>query len=377
MKIVIDGRIAQGPRVGLGVYVKNLVESLAEQSGGHRIVLLTTPGDPVFGEACPLGVEELPIAPSLDDRVRREIWEQFKLPGVLKGLNADVYHGPAFTLPCFLRVHCARVVTFYDASLFALPGVYNYLGLWRMKILMYVASRVADRIICGSQHAMDECARYLGPGIRRKAKAIPIALPREIQGLIKPSDSEIEDTKSRYVGGDFLFTVGTIQPRKNYERLISAFARLKYPNLHLVICGQAGWKNESVYKLVDLLGMTGRVHFFVNLSTDEVQKLMRGAKIFVFPSLYEGFGIPPLEAFAAGTPVAASSATSVPEVTGSAALYFDPYSVEEMISVLERILDSPALAADLAERGRQRLQTFSWDRCAKEHLETYHSAVSD
>lgn len=377
MKIVIDGRIAQGPRVGLGVYVKNLVESLAEQPLEHQIVLLTTPGGPVFGDACPLGVEELQIAPSLENRIRREIWEQFELPGILKKLEADVYHGPIFTLPCLTAVHCAQVVTFYDASLFALPGVYNRLGTWRMKALMYRASRVADRIICGSEHAMEECARYLGSEILEKAKAIPIALPREVQEMLEPSYSEVEAAKLRYVGGDYLISVGTIQPRKNYERLIKAFSRLERQDLHLVICGQSGWKSESVYKTVESLGIKEKVHFLVNLPTEEVQKLMKGAEIFVFPSLYEGFGIPPLEAFAMGTPVAASSATSVPEVTGTAALYFDPSSIDEMMNVINRILDSPQLATDLADRGKKQLKKFSWDRCAKEHLEAYGLAISD
>lgn len=375
MKVVIDARIAQGARVGLGVYATNLVRALSALGEDLQLVLLTSPDAPQPELPVLRGVEIRPVAPALETRWEREIWEQYRLPPLLREMGADLYHGPAYTLPFLRRTPCPTVVTFYDASLFALPECYGWLGRNRLRLLMRGAARSSDGVICGSIHAVDECAKYLGAWIRTKARAIYIALPREVEALGEPSPTEIAEARRRHAdGGEYLFTVGTVQPRKNYDRLIEAFSRLDHADLKLLICGKLAWKRDSALAAVPRFGLQGRVKFLGNLDTDEMRALMKGAKAFVFPSLYEGFGIPPLEAFAARTPVASSSASSIPEVTGDAALLFDPLSVPAMTDAMRKIVEDAELCRTLVARGTERLSHFSWERCAREHLEVYRSA---
>ncbi len=376
MRVVLDARIAQEPREGLGVYVANLIEAIADLHEGHQLVLITTSDAPPLALRPMPGVEVVPAAPSLKARLGREIWEQLRLDGLLKELKADVYHGPAYTIPCLRSGACPAVVTFYDASVFALPECYSAMVRVRFQVLMRWAARSAAGVICGSKHALAECTRYLGASLRTKARVIYIALPRDIETYGEPSPSEVQAAKRLYSDGcDYLFAVGTIHPRKNYERLVDAFARLGKPDLKLLICGKPSWKSGEAADLVRRLGLQDRVRFLGNLPTGTMRSLMKGARVFVFPSLYEGFGIPPLEAFALGTPVAASSASSIPEVTGDAALLFDPLSTEDIGSAIRRLIDEPGLSTEFVRRGRERLSGFSWERCAREHVEVYRAAI--
>ncbi|MFQ5811568.1 MAG: glycosyltransferase family 4 protein, partial [Anaerolineae bacterium] len=189
-------------------------------------------------------------------------------------------------------------------------------------------------------------------------------------------EKAIEAVKARYdVVGDYILFVGTLQPRKNLTRLIEAFSNLQYPisNIQLVIAGKRGWLYEKIFRRVEELNLEGTVLFPGYIAAEDLPALLYGARLFVFPSLYEGFGLPVLEALACGTPVVCSNASSLPEVAGDAALLVDPLDVEGLAAAMERVLGDEELRAELIERGFEQARKFSWERCARETLDVLES----
>jgi len=172
----------------------------------------------------------------------------------------------------------------------------------------------------------------------------------------------------------YLLSVSTIQPRKNYVRLIEAFAKItsdKLPitDLQLVISGAKGWMFEAVFQAVERLNLRDRVLFPDFVSDDDLPALYAGATLFVYPSLYEGFGLPVAEAMACGAPVVSSNASSLPEVGGDAVLYFDPRNVDAIAETIRRALSDESLQNDLRARGIAQAKKFSWDQAARELLQ--------
>ena len=173
---------------------------------------------------------------------------------------------------------------------------------------------------------------------------------------------------------DFALFVGTIEPRKNIPTLLSAFQQLLdhyHPEIDLVLAGAPGWLTDEVRGLVGRLGLTGRVFFLGRVSDEELVWLYNSARIFVWPSFYEGFGLPPLEAMACGAPVIASNVSSLPEIVGDAGLLVDPTNVDELTVAMWRLLSDEALRQELIAKGQVRVARFSWERAARETLELY------
>jgi glycosyltransferase involved in cell wall biosynthesis len=185
------------------------------------------------------------------------------------------------------------------------------------------------------------------------------------------NESLIERVKARYgIRGDYILYVGTLQPRKNLRRLLKAYAMVQKRDETpcLVIAGRKGWLYDQIFQQVERLGLETEVIFPGYVPQDDLPTLLSGACFFVFPSLYEGFGLPVLEAMACGTPVLCSNVSSLPEVAGNVALLVDPLDVESMAEAMNRLLQDEGLRAQLVERGFQQVRQFSWDRCARETL---------
>jgi glycosyltransferase involved in cell wall biosynthesis len=180
------------------------------------------------------------------------------------------------------------------------------------------------------------------------------------------------------VPGAYILTVGTLQPRKNLAAALAALERLVAQGTEhtLVIAGGRGWRDNALIERIERSPARTRVHLVGRVGDDELVHLYRGAACFVFPSRFEGFGLPPLEAMACGTPVIASNRTSLPEVVGGAGILVDPDDHEGWTQALARVLSDDAVRADLSARGRERAARFSWARCADETLAAYRRALS-
>jgi glycosyltransferase involved in cell wall biosynthesis len=303
--------------------------------------------------------------PGADVRVLAapRLWTHTRLLAEVLRDPPDVLFVPAHVLP--LVAPCPSVVTVHDLGFLAYPETHTwsqraYLG-WTTRRHV----RRATRLIADSAATRDDLvARYgaapdrvtvvhLGVDAAMRAPAAAAVAPALRRSGLDPA--------RRYV-----LHVGTLQPRKNLARLVRAFGRLTaaWADLDLVLVGRPGWGREDLPALAHALGQSHRVHFPGYVAREDLPALYAGAAVVAVPSLYEGFGLPVLEAMACGAPVVASRASSLPEVVGDAALLFDPLDEAAMAAVLDRVLGDGVLRARLARAGMERAGGFTWERCA-------------
>ena len=199
-----------------------------------------------------------------------------------------------------------------------------------------------------------------------------VVMPNGVDGdfFYPRQKEEIEQIKDRFqIKKEYFLYLGTLEPRKNIERLLEAYARLREEREEnipfLVLAGQKGWLYDSIFQLVEKLGLKEQVLFTGYIKQEDVPALLSGAIAFIFPSLYEGFGMPPLEAMACGTAVITSNTSSLPEVIGEAGILINPYSVEEIKEAMKKVWKEKDLAERLRKAGRERAREYTWERSAR------------
>ena len=374
MRIAFDATAIPRLMAGAAVYTYELARALAAVDRDNEYVIFAR-GDH-FDDlpATRAGLRVVKVrAPS---RPMRLVWEQAILPRRLRQLGIDVLHSPHHTtpLPVRLRADCRRVVTFHDLTFFLIPERYPATRRLYFQTMTRLSARVADAVIVPSGAVREDVTRILRLPPRRV-----FAIPEAAGPAFRPQDAgAVEAVRRRYgLEGPFLLSVGSLEPGKNRERLLQAFARLRArgPTHTLVIAGQPAWRHEGEEPLARRLGLADAVRFLGHVPQADLPALYSGADLFVFPSLYEGFGLPALEALACGTPVVASNVSALPEVVGDAALQVSPLDVEALADAMERVLHDPRLRADLRERGLKRAAGFSWERAARETLAVYEWAA--
>lgn len=289
----------------------------------------------------------------------------------------DVFHAGEFLFP--RSGGTPLVGTLYDLT----PELFPHLHLWpnrvRHRRQMRWLSRHADRAVAISASTARDFRCLFGP-----LPPIDVVHPG-FQPAGNPLPEEevsraLAGTRERLRLGDapYVLCVGTVEPRKNGERLVRAFERVEGEgDVHLVFAGRRGWRSEGTYSAAAASRAAERIHFAGPVSSLELAALYRGATVFAYPSLYEGFGLPVLEAMGAGVPVLTSGVSSLPEVAGDAALLVDPEDVSSVAEALRRLLREPRLREELAARGRARAARFSWDAAAAHTLETYRRAAGE
>lgn len=304
-------------------------------------------------------------------------WQRLQLPLPVQAITGriDVYHSPDFSLPPVAR-NTPTVLTVHDLSFVrdpdsAAPGLRAYLNT-----VVPRSVRRATHVLADSHATRDDLiALYntppakvgvLYPGVDARfqpvADAAQLAAVRQKYGLSKRP---------------FIFSISTIQPRKNFLRLIQAFDRaLRNEDIDLVIAGSKGWLYDDIFAEVEKRDLSGRVCFPGFVDDDDLPALYSTAHVLAYPSIYEGFGLPMLEAMACGTPVLASTASCLPEVAGEAALLVDPYDVDAIGSALQRLTIDDSLRADLIAKGQQRAAHFRWDTAARQLIALYQSLVA-
>ena len=301
------------------------------------------------------------------DRYLRE------LPRLSRELRLDVLHTQYF-IP--FRRSCGTVCTIHDICFEHNASWFPKKEYLFQKTLIPYAARHADRVVTVSEYSRQDIVRTYGldPG---RVAVIPNAVDERFWEM---GAADITSVRARFGIGDapYILSVGNLNPRKNIARLIRAFCSMKERwggREKLVIAGKEDYGAGALLPEAGKAGKAGRDIIFTGFVADEeLLRLYRGAKCFVYPSLYEGFGIPPLEAMACGTPAAVSDRTSLPEVVGDAGLYFDPENEEEIAECLRRLLTDGDLARSLSEAGRRRARAFDWKRSAADLLEVYRGA---
>ena len=303
----------------------------------------------------------------------RIAWEQTILPIELLRERADLLHALGFVSPIAWRGR--TVVTVYDLSFLRFPEVYNranrlYLGTFTPPSL-----RRADRVITISEDARRDVIELCGVAPERVTAILLAADER----FCPSAPAEVEAFRAQHgLPERFVLYQGTLQPRKNVETLVRAYALLRNQGSDdhcLVLAGPRGWQYEPIFELIRELGLEGSVTFPGFVPDDELPLWYSSATVFAFPSRYEGFGLPLLEAMACGTPVVSSNASSLPEVVGDAGLLVDPADVEGLCSALRRLLEDGTLRQALSSAGQARAQTFSWRRTASETVRVYREVL--
>ncbi len=382
-RIVLDGLPLQVRSAGIAVYTEALTRAAARSRPDIEFVL--------FGMSR-LARAVLRASPS---RRRREPWPHnvrlvesiaypfamgYPVPGLPSILpsevavgSADVFHATNYVSPRTFAT--PLVVTVQDLALARFPD----LGTRALRRIVERTRRsveAAERVIAPSQSTRQDLIQLLGtpPGkIRVIAHGVdPCFRPRR-------DARDSASARQRFAfGRHYLLHVGTLEPRKNLTTLIGAYARLRREHRleHLlVLTGELGWSYKGIFRLVDDLGLRNEVRMTGRLPASDLPGLYAGADLFVCPSLYEGFGLPVLEAMACGTPVVTSNVSSLPEVAGEAALLIDPRSEAELAEAMIRALTDTSLRKQMRSSGLDQARRFSWERCARETLAVYEEAA--
>jgi glycosyltransferase involved in cell wall biosynthesis len=296
---------------------------------------------------------------------------------VARRFALDIVHDPTGATPFLVPrrlARFARVTTIHDMVPFVHPETHE--RLTNLLFHRYIPHTLpfVDRIITVSNASERDIVRFFH--VRPDCVA---TIPCGVSPRFGPrAASQVFDTLSRYgIVPPYLLTVGALQARKNLETLLESFARLRLEGLphRLVVVGRKAWKSEGIFHRLDDLGLGDAVVLTGYVDDADLPALYAGAACFVFPSIYEGFGLPPLEAMACGVPVVTSNTSSLPEVVGDAAITVDPHDVGGFVAAIRRIVDQPALADELRARGLERAQRFTWERAAAAHASLYHDVV--
>jgi GT2 family glycosyltransferase/glycosyltransferase involved in cell wall biosynthesis len=356
-----------------------LGRALAEHADEHPLLLLDRHGafDGLAGKP---GVDVRRAAAG--GRVRRFAWEQTRLPDMVRRWDADVLHGPHHALP-LLPAAPAAVTTIHDLTFDILPRRYTAARRWYMRAITRLGLLRADRVIVPSTWVRDGLIRrYHLPAAR--IHVIPEAAAPEMRRV---TDGDVLDAvRARYhLPERFILSVGTLEPGKNRVTLLRALAALRRRGLPhaLVIAGGQGWgRDDGGWRMANYGPANSTIRHPQSVirigyvPDEDLPALYSLADAFVFPSWLEGFGLPPLEAMACGTPVVASTRPAMPEVLGDAALYADPRDAPAWADAIERIVSDPGLSETLARRGTARAAAYSWQRAARETLDVYAAALS-
>jgi len=365
MKIAFDLRRIGNP--GIGRYMKCLAEALTAQAPENEYLLIL----PTGGDA----LVDAPGAEKICSPIKYySLREQVELPRLLRRHRVDLLHSPHFLLP-LLRT-CPAVATIHDVIYLACPqDLPSPAGRLYYRGMMNACARIATRIITDSEHSKTEIVRYLRAGTER----IDVIYPGVDPVFAPVTDAaQLAAVRSRFgIDREYILSVGIYKLRKNHAGLLRAFRRCLANGIQaqLVIAGPIAEGEAILRRLASELGVAERVVFTGYVNDADLCALYSAARVCVCPSFYEGFGFTVLEAMACGAPVVCSRATSLPEVAGKAALYFDPHDPEEMASQLVHVFSGDALRDSLMEQGRQNLQRFNWAETARLTLAVYHQAL--
>ncbi|MEX2015013.1 MAG: glycosyltransferase family 1 protein [Candidatus Hydrogenedentales bacterium] len=364
MRVGIDIGPLAGERTGVGNYCYFLLKHLLQQGRHEYVGLCPATGRPDLN-GLPLAYRRI----ALPTRILYRTWDAFGLPQVDTRLGGvDVYHATNYVLPPTRRAK--RVVTVHDLAFIAVPELCSpkIAGIFGKNIGRYC--READAILVYSESTKLDLRRFLDVD-ETKIFATPMAVDTAFAPVDR--DTAKEQVYVKYgVAGPFLLFVSTLEPRKNVVGLLEIFARLAKEFPHkLVLIGSVGWNAQPMFDAITRLGIGDRVVRPGYVPHGELPLFYSTADAFVFPTHYEGFGLPLLEALACGCPVVASDNTSVPEVTGDAALLAAADDVDAQAANVRRVLTDEALRAELIEKGFVQAKRFSWDRCAADTAAVY------
>ncbi len=388
-RIGIDARFYGPVGKGLGRYIQEIVDRITSQdTDNDYVVFLSRQNFDLFQPPSPR------VKKVLADVRWYGLAEQIKMPFYIWRQKLSLVHFPHFNVPVFCPTKF--IVTIHDLILMhyptprasTLPAFFYWLKNLAYKIVIKSAVWRAKRILTVSEFTKKDIIKHFGAGLAEKIIVTyegVACLAQEKK--FPPLANKGQELRPQLIG-PYLLYVGNAYPHKNLEGLLRAFQELhrRRPELKLVLVGRPDFFYQRLQKLATTLGLwrpgqksvqANAVIFAGYVPDEQLDQLFRQAKAYIFPSFYEGFGLPPLEAMSAGCPVVSSKRASLPEVLGPAAVYFDPKNKEELIEAVLKVLDDKNLRQELIARGFARVKKYSWRACAFQTLATYRAVLED
>lgn len=372
MKIGIDARMYGSSFTGIGRYTVELIQQLAEQDAQHEYVLFMR--KEAFEKFTPPNERFKKV---LADYPHYSFGEQFGFNKILKKEKLDLMHFTHFNAPFFYKG--PFVVTIHDLTLSFFPGkkMNHFIHRAAYQKVIRNVTKKAQKIIAVSNHTKQDLMKVLKVP-EEKIEVIYNGVSDKFGG-IQPTPRPVLNKKMGLSKPYFLYT-GVWRDHKNLVGLIKAFATFNQEvgnQYELVITGPHNPAYQEVPDTVKDLDMEQYIHLVGLVSEEDIYALYLNALAYIFPSFYEGFGLPPLEAMTCGTPVLASSVSAIPEVCGEGnALYFDPYDLDDMKAKMQEFIKDPTLRQKLIDRGKERVKFFSWKKMTQSVLQVYNSALS-
>ena len=369
MRIGIDARKLHD--FGIGTYIRNLLRQLARLDCDSEFVVLCRDEDRAALTA--LGSNFRPVSESAGNY---SIAEQVKIPLALRREHVTLFHAPHYVLPPL--VPCRSVVTIHDCIHLVFPQYLAKRFAWPYaRTSIELAARRATRVLTVSESSKKDILRFVDIDAD---KIDVIYNAYDDRFAVEPREEDVVRVRERYqLHDEFVLYAGNVKPHKNLERLIEAFDRVRrrgLAHLKLVLIGDDISRYASLRRAVHRHQLHKYVRFLGYLPEETLAVMYRLAAVFVFPSLYEGFGLPPLEAMASGTPVVTSNVSSLPEVAGDAAMLVDPYDPDAIADAIARVLTDERLRRELRTKGLARARQFSWESSVRRVREIYGQVVN-
>jgi glycosyltransferase involved in cell wall biosynthesis len=374
MKIGVMLRTMERKRGGVATYTQNLMDHLLLLDSRNDYILF-------YYDRKALGrytgydhVQEKLVRPSLSplrvktfslpDAASRFIWDQVKIPIEAKRAGVDLLFNPADSIPLFTG--CKTVMVLHGSEWLTHPEWFRFLDRLYSRIMLPLYYKKASLFLTNSNTNKRDFVNFLRVSDDR-IKTIYFAAGQQFR--IIEDNIFLKIIREKYQLRKFILYVGRIYPGKNFGNIIRAFSKIHTTLPHtIVVTGQPRWGYEGELELIEKLGLKHKINFVGWVPEEDLAALYNLADLLVFPSLYESFGIPLLEAMACGCPVIASKTGALPEIAGGAAYLVDPYDPDDIAEAMRKVLSDEALRKDLRERGLFRAKAFSWEKCAQETL---------
>ncbi|GBC95572.1 GDP-mannose-dependent alpha-(1-6)-phosphatidylinositol monomannoside mannosyltransferase [bacterium HR16] len=372
MRVGINVHLLSTTHTGIQHYIRALVPEMATQATSHEIVL--------YGESAQLPVPAgeqvrwVPASRPLRSGAQRVLWEQTVLPRQLRRDGVDVFFSPAFVLPILWGG--AGVVTVHDLNFEVSPETIHPVRRAYLRRITRWSAQRARKVIAISQSTASDIVRLYSVPSQKL-----VVIPYGLDAMFNPENARALEpmVRKRYsLPERFLLFVGTLEPRKNLPRLLEAYtlARRQANLPPLVLVGAPGWQHERILAQARRLGIERHILFAGYIPREHLPGVYAAASALLYPSLYEGFGLPPLEAMGCGTPVLASNTSAMPEVVGDGGILIDPRDVQKIADGILRITLDEMLRQQVIKRGLERAKLFRWDEVAEHTLRVLEEAYS-
>lgn len=373
MRIGFDATALPARPVGAGRYIIRLVRALAALGAEDELVVFVQDSRRPLIDAPGLEhvhwIETPEISPAL-----RLVWEQTMLPRLANRASLDLLHSPHYTRP--LQLPCASVVTFHDMTFFLYPQLHTRAKRLFFPWMMRISARRADAIIADSESTRRDAMNILHIP-EEKISTVTLGIGEEFRRIT--DEALLEDCRRRYqLPQDFFLYVGLVEPRKNLPLLLDAYAQLLLQEdaPALVVVGRFGWMSEDVFRQIEALRLQDRVVFTGYIPDQDLPLVYNLAHTLLYPSRYEGFGFPPLEAMACGTPVITTAVSAMQDQVGKAGLLVPPQDVQALCQAMRQILHDRVLWQSLSAQGQHQAQKFTWNQTALKTRQIYHQVLS-